>query len=231
MRTSTGAIRTIPRPPRGPASAPTGTTGPSARTASLRAERDHVAGAGSDPDLWIEATAWASVVGSGRPRPSRPPMSGRTTGPCRCPSSGRHRRPSRSPSARQSERITGMPPRAAPRSRRARRAAEERAAGSPGRHAQRVPRAVAPTPAGRAPRRSGPSPAWRPSGCRPVGNRTGARTPRTGPGTAATARAEPGDDRIDSVGRRHASAHGRHSEERDDVAGRADRPRHRRPEH
>ena len=29
------------------------------------ADRDHVAGAGSDPDLWIEATVWASVVGSG----------------------------------------------------------------------------------------------------------------------------------------------------------------------
>ena len=42
---------------------------------------------------------------------------------------------------------------------------------------------------------------------------------------------EPGDDPTDRSARRHASAHGRHSEERDDVAGRADRPRHRRPEH
>ena len=40
----------------------------------------------------------------------------------------------------------------------------------------------------------------------------------------------PGDDLTGRSARRHASAHGRHSEERDDVA-RADRPRHRRPEH
>ena len=43
--------------------------------------------------------------------------------------------------------------------------------------------------------------------------------------------AEPGADPTGRAARRHASAHGRHSEERDDVAGRADRPRHRRPEH
>ena len=50
---------------------PVGPIGLSARTGSraagreLAADRDHVAGAGSDPDLWIEATVWASIVGSG----------------------------------------------------------------------------------------------------------------------------------------------------------------------
>ena len=75
----------------------------------------------------------------GRPRASRPPMPGRTSGPCRCPSSGRRRNRNRNRSVRVGRRSDSRrhdPGAAGSRSRRAGGAAEERAAGSPGRTPQ-----------------------------------------------------------------------------------------------
>jgi hypothetical protein len=129
----------------------------------------------------IEATVWASVVGSGA-EPAVEAGADDWTLPLPVV------RPAPEP-----EPVRPEP--AATRSRRARRAAEERAAGLPG---------------------------WVPE-----------------PGAYATDRArhgghraaEPGGDPVGRAGRRHGSAHGRHSEERDDLVGGPDRPRHRRPEH
>jgi uncharacterized protein DUF3710 len=157
------------------------------------AERDHLAEAGNDPDLWIEATAWASVVGSGATPAVEAadvgaddwtvPMPVVRAAPVPEPEPVR-------PVHRSPEAVPG-----APRTRRARRAAEEWSVGMSAR--------------GEADRGAHASDRPRHGGHRAV---------------------EPGDDPTDRSGRRHASAHGRHSEERD-VAERADRPRHRRPEH
>ena len=198
VRTPTGAIRTIPRPPHGPASAPTGTTGPSARTGSrMPAGSSRPTGItwplpGATPISGSRPPPGRPSSAPGRLRAPRPPMSGRTTGPCRCPSSGRHRYPSRSPFAQS-------PSVPEPTHRRPSRA--PRAPGVPAGQPRSGPRVAGPdapagdtravavgAPAGRAAAVAvGRAPDGRPSGGRLVGNRTGARTPRTGPGTAATA--------------------------------------------
>ena len=202
------------------------------------ADRDHVAGAGSDPDLWIEATAWASVVGSGaapaaevadvgaddwtvpmpvvraapvpEPEPVRPEpvRRNRPTG----------RRPT--PGAPRAAGVPAGPPRSGPPGRRA--------AARP----SRGTRAVASRSAGRTSSRgrSGPSSGWEAAGMSARGEPDRGAHASDRPRHGGHRAAEPGDDPTGRAARRHASAHGRHSEERDDVAG-ADRPRHRRPEH
>ena len=202
----------------------------------LAADRDHVAGAGSDPDLWIEATAWASVVGSGaapaaeaadvgaddwtvpmpvvRAAPVPEPEPVRPDRPSGAP---RHRTPSRARPAHQAfppgsrgagRRVAGPDaPAGDTRAVAAGASAGRAAAVAVGRVRMGGRRDVGPWGTGPGRARLGPAPARRPP------RRRTRRRP------------------TDRSARRHASAHGRHSEERDDVAGRADRPRHRRPEH
>ena len=122
------------------------------------------------------------------------------------------------------------PAAAPPRSRRARRAAEERAVGSQGRMPQ--PGTPQRWRSERRPDERSRS-EWADSGWEAAGMAARGEPDR---GAHATDRSrhgghravEPGDDPTDRAARRHASAHGRHSDERDDPA---DRPRHRRPEH
>jgi hypothetical protein len=202
----------------------------------LAADRDHVAGAGNDPDLWIEATAWASVVGYGAAPGAEAADVGADDWTVPMPVVRAAPVPEPEPPRPEPVRPEHHSPEAvpgAPRTRRARRAAEERAVGSSG----RMPQPGTPE-RWRSERRPDEQPRsqWAESGWEAVG--TAARgepdrgahasdRPRHGGHRAV----EPGDDPTDRSARRHASAHGRHSEERDDVAERADRPRHRRPEH
>jgi len=203
----------------------------------LATERDHVTGAGSDPDLWIEATAWASVVGSGAAPAAEAADVGADdwTVPMPVVRSAPQPEPARPEPVRPAPSRTDPgahdPGAAGSRSRRSRRAAEERTPGSPG---------WAPQPGAerwRSERRPDEQPRsqWAESGWEAVGMSArgepdrGAHAsdrPRHGGHRAA----ERGDDPTGRAARRHASAHGRHSEERDDVAG-VERPRHRRPEH
>ena len=202
-------------------------------------DRDHHAGSGHDPDLWIEATVWASVVGSGAaaevpdagaddwtlplpvvraaPVPEPEPVRPEPAQPAR-PEPVRPAHGAPDPAA------------APPRSRRARRAAEERAAGSQG----RMPQPGTPQRWRSEPRPDERSRSeWADSGWEAAGMAARGEPDR---GAHATDRSrhgghravEPGDDPTGRAARRHASAHGRHSDERDDPA---DRPRHRRPEH
>jgi hypothetical protein len=195
------------------------------------AERDHVAEAGNDPDLWIEATAWASVVGSGATPAAEAADVGADDWTVPMPVVRAAPVPEPEPVRPEHQSPEAVP--GAPRTRRARRAAEERAVGSPGRMPQ--PGTTERWQPERRPDERPRSP-WAESGWEAVGTAAhgepdrGAHAsdrPRHGGHRAV----EPGDDPTDRSGRRHASAHGRHSEERDDVAGRAERPRHRRPEH
>jgi Protein of unknown function (DUF3710) len=192
---------------------------------------DHVAGAGNDPDLWIEATAWASVVGSGAAPGAAAADAGADDWTVPMPVVRAAPVPEPEPVRPEPVRPEHHSPEAAPRTRRARRAAEERAVGSPGRMPQ-----------------PGTPERWRPerrpdeqprsqraeSGWEAVGMSAHGEPDR---GAHASDRPRHGGHRAvewgdptDRSARRHASAHGRHSEERDDVAERADRPRHRRPE-
>jgi Protein of unknown function (DUF3710) len=202
----------------------------------LAADRDHVAGAGSDPDLWIEATAWASVVGSGAAPGAAVADVGADDWTVPMPVVRAAPVPEPEPVRPEPVRPEHHSPEAvpgAPRTRRARRAAEERAVGSPG----RMPQPGTPE-RWRSERRPDEQPRsqWADSGWEAVG-RSARGEPDRGAHASDRPRhgghraVEPGDDPTDRSARRHASAHGRHSEERDEVAERADRPRHRRPEH
>lgn len=170
---------------------------------ALAADRDHVAAAESNSDLWIEATAWASVVGSGAPGLRAPGAEATDVGAddwtVPIPVVRAAPEPVR-PEHHSPEAVAGLP-----RTRRARRAAEEQPRSQ---RAESGREAVGTAARGEPDRGTHASDRPRHGGHRAV---------------------EPGDDPTDRSARRNASAHGRHAEERD-VAERADRPRHRRPE-
>ena len=232
--TPTGAIRTIPRPPRGPASAPTGTdrpVGPDREPDAgreLAADRDHVAGAGSDPDLWIEATVWASIVGSG----AAPAVEAADAGaddwtvpmPVVRAAPVTEPEPVRQELVRPAhpERVTGGhdPGAAGSRSRRSRRAAEERAVGSPGWASQpESPERWRPERRpDEQPRSQWAESGWEAAGMSARGEPDRGAHASDRPRHGGHRAAEPGADPTGRAARRHASAHGRHSEERDDVA-------------
>ena len=98
------------------------------------AERDHVAEAGNDPDLWIEATAWASVVGSGAAPGAAVADVGADDWTVPMPVVRAAPVPEPEPVRPEHQSPEAVP--GAPRTRRARRAAEERGVGSPGRMPQ-----------------------------------------------------------------------------------------------
>ncbi|HEX5812554.1 MAG TPA: hypothetical protein VFY38_10655 [Pseudonocardia sp.] len=201
-------------------------------------DRDHHAGPGHDPDLWIEATVWASVLGSGVAPAAEVPDAGADDWTLPLPVV--RAAPVPEPDPVRPEPVRPEPVRPAhgapdpvaapPRSRRARRAAEERAVGSQG------PMPQPGTPqrwrSERRPDERSRS-EWADSGWEAAGMEARGEPDR---GAHATDRSrhgghravEPGDDATGRAARRHASAHGRHSDDRDDPA---DRPRHRRPEH
>jgi hypothetical protein len=200
------------------------------------AGRDHVAGAGSDPDLWIEATVWASIAGSGAAPGVEAADAGADDWTVPMPVVRAAPEPEPEPVRPAWSRTdpgAHDPGAAGSRSRRSRRAAEERAAASPGWASQpESPERWRPERRpDEQPRSQWAESGWEAAGMSDRGEPDRGAHASDRPRHGGHRAVEPGDDPTHRSARRHVSTHGRHSEERDDVAERADRPRHRRPEH